>query len=246
MFRMIKSIIALSVLGTALAGCAVGERIANIGQQPDLAPVKDVQAPSRPRSLSVPLPVDEYQETTPASLWRVGARAFFRDQRATRIGDLLTVLIEINDEAEVENSTTRVRSAGEDASLNAFFGLPADLGGLGIETAPAVGLDSGSSHVGNGEIEREEQITASLAAMVVDVLPNGNLIIQGRQEVRVNFDIREILVAGIVRPQDISATNTVRHTQIAEARISYGGRGQLMDVQQPRYGQQLYDIIFPF
>ncbi|MGF1605821.1 MAG: flagellar basal body L-ring protein FlgH [Rhodothalassiaceae bacterium] len=229
-----------------LAGCGAAERVANIGKQPDLKPFGEIAAPARPRSLSVPIPDDEFQDNTPASLWRVGARAFFKDQRASRVGDILTVIIAIDDEAELENTTTRSRSAGEDASLSAFLGTPADLMNLGIETDPAVGLTSDSSHIGTGEIEREEEITTVLAAMVVDVLPNGNLVIEGRQEVRVNYDIREIMIAGIVRPQDISSTNTILHTQVAEARIVYGGRGQLMDVQQPRYGQQLYDIIFPF
>jgi flagellar L-ring protein FlgH len=81
---------------------------------------------------------------------------------------------------------------------------------------------------------------------VTQVLPNGNLVVQGRQELRVNFEVRELQITGVIRQQDISSTNTVSYTKLAEARISYGGRGQLTDVQQPRYGQQLLDIIAPF
>ncbi len=109
-----------------------------------------------------------------------------------------------------------------------------------------VGLNSGSTSEGSGSIRRNEEIELKLASVITDVLPNGNLVIYGRQEVRVNFEVRELAIAGIVRPEDITSANTISYEKIAEARISYGGRGQITDVQQPRYGQQLYDIIFPF
>ena len=115
-----------------------------------------------------------------------------------------------------------------------------------MQPSKALSIDSASSAVGNGEVDREEEITSTIAAVVTQVLPNGNLVIEGRQEMRVNFEIRELIVAGIIRPEDISNENTIPHTQIAEARISYGGRGQLSDVQQPRYGQQVLDILLPF
>ena len=82
--------------------------------------------------------------------------------------------------------------------------------------------------------------------MITEVLPNGNLAIFGRQEVQVNFERRDLVVAGVIRPEDITSGNTIAYEQIAEARVSYGGQGQITDFQQPRYGQQLYDIVFPF
>jgi flagellar L-ring protein precursor FlgH len=217
------------------------------------------------RSISLPMPSSEPDKYQPNSLWRTGGRAFFKDQRASNVGDILTVNIDISDSATIGNTTARSRATTEDAGLTNFLGLeraipnalfgPAagDAAGSGDEAArnaydPAtlVGANSGTSYEGAGSVNRSEAISMTVAAIVTDVLPNGNLVIQGRQEVRVNFEKRELLLAGIVRPEDISSGNTIAHTQIAEARISYGGKGQITDVQQPRYGTQLYDIIFPF
>lgn len=244
-----SSIVAkLTVMGLALslAGCGTVDRISSIGKAPDLAPIENVAAPVRQRSIGVPMPNMQEPTTEANSLWRTGARQFFKDQRANQVGDILTVVVQINDSAAIANATTRTRTNSEDASIDAFLGVEEKLDGLGVTRAPGVGLGSASSHAGSGEVDRQESIDLTIAGIVVDILPNGNLVVQGRQEVRVNFEVRELLVAGIVRPEDIRSDNTIRHTQMAEARIAYGGRGQLTDVQQPRYGQQLYDIIFPF
>ena len=239
----------LLVAAVALSGCGAAGRIANIGKAPDLAPIE--QRPIRPqaRSIAVPMPTPEDASKEPNSLWRTGARAFFKDQRASDIGDILTVMIEINDEADIENSTTRSRSNAEDADVTNFLGFEGQLANIlpdGINPASLTSFGSNSSTAGSGEVGRSEDISLTVAAIVTQVLPNGNLVIEARQEVRVNFEVRELLVAGIVRPEDIASDNTIQHSQIAEARVSYGGRGQITDLQQPRYGQQLYDIIFPF
>jgi flagellar L-ring protein precursor FlgH len=184
------------------------------------------------------------------SLWRQGARAFFKDQRANRVGDILTVVINIDDQASFNNETERRRENSEDSDVTNLFGLETQLEKKllpeSFNPAAALSLGSTSRSKGIGTVDRAEELSLTVAAIVTQVLPNGNLVIQGRQEVRVNFEVRELLIAGVVRPEDITATNQIQHTQIAEARISYGGRGQLTDVQQPRYGQQVLDILFPF
>jgi flagellar L-ring protein FlgH len=233
----------------ALAGCSAVDRLANVGQAPPLSGIHNpTQAPSY-QPVAMPMPRPEPLQRQANSLWRPGARAFFKDQRASRIGDILTVDITIADEAKINNETSRSRQAAEDADLTGFLGYEASLGRVlpeAVNPAALVSLGSTASNTGRGSVNRKEDIKLKVAAVVTQVLPNGNLVVQGSQEVRVNFEVRELTVSGVVRPEDISAVNVVNHTAMAEARISYGGRGQLTDVQQPRYGQQIYDIVMPF
>ena len=261
MFGKITKTLTTGTVLLALTACGSAERIANIGKEPTLTPIKDVKAPLTQRSISLPMPSNEPSRHQANSLWRTGARAFFKDQRAGRIGDILTVNIAISDNAQIGNTTTRARTTAENAGLSNFLGFEQKLRNLlqggaptdgSADTRPTVtpgsliDADSTTSYNGTGSVNRSEAINMTVAAIVTDVLPNGNMVIQGRQEVRVNFEKRELLLAGIVRPEDISSNNTISHTQVAEARISYGGKGQITDVQQPRYGTQLYDIVFPF
>jgi flagellar L-ring protein precursor FlgH len=186
---------------------------------------------------------------SPNSLWRSGARAFFIDQRAGRVGDILTVLITINDNAKTSNATAASRTGANTAGVSNFLGLESTLGKLlpkSFSPANAVNTNSSLANSGTGTITREEQINLTIAAVVTKVLPNGNLVIQGRQEVKTNNDVRELTVAGIVRPEDITSSNTINHTQIAEARISYGGRGDLSDVQKTPAGTALLQHYAPF
>ncbi len=262
--RIVKSMFAGTAL-LSLAACGSIDRVGNIGKAPEMTPIKDIKAPLTQRSISLPMPDMTPSRHQANSLWRTGARAFFKDQRAARVGDIVTVNIAISDNAQIGNTTTRARTTAENAGLTNFLGLEAAIpralfgrtpgaDGTGANQASAdafsagslVDADSTTSYNGTGTVNRSEAINMTVAAIVTDVLPNGNMVIQGRQEVRVNFEKRELLLAGIVRPEDISSTNTIAHTQIAEARISYGGKGQITDVQQPRYGTQLYDIVFPF
>jgi len=181
-------------------------------------------------------------------LWRNGSRAFFKDQRAHQVGDILTVKVKFTDKATLENETSRSRKGEEDSGVDAFFGrktLPPPLNKVGVP-GRILTTDSTGMSEGKGSVDRKEELQTNIAGVVTQVLPNGNLVIEGKQEVRVNFEVRELIVAGIVRPEDIESDNTIDSTKIAQARIAYGGRGQITDVQQPRYGQQIMDVILPF
>lgn len=234
---------------TALTGCSAVDRITDIGQEPSFDPiVNPTQMPDyAPVSMPMPAPVISGHQAN--SLWRTGARAFFKDQRASEIGDILTVEIEIDDGATIKNETTRTRDNLDTANWTSLFGYEQALHAIlpeDISTPNVLNLDTDLRNKGAGEIKRNDQINLKLAAVVTQVLPNGNLVIQGDQEVRVNFDLRELRVEGIVRPEDISSNNTISYEKIAEARIAYGGRGQIQDVQQPRFGSQILDVINPF
>ncbi|HLI67685.1 MAG TPA: flagellar basal body L-ring protein FlgH [Caulobacteraceae bacterium] len=192
-----------------------------------------------------PLP----QPASPNSLWRTGARAFFHDQRAGRVGDILTVLINIDDSAKTSNATTATRTSANAAGITNFFGLESTLGKIlpkAFNPAQAVNTNSSLAAGGTGGVTRQEQITLTIAAVVTQVLPNGNMVIEGRQEVKTNNDTRVLTVAGIVRPEDITAANTILHTQIAEARIDYGGRGDVSAVQKTAPGTALMQRWLPF
>ena len=243
--------LALSITGGfALGGCASTlDRLAAVGEDPVLTPIENpVEAPQY-QPVSLPMPMPDQTIHQPNSLWRPGARAFFKDQRASRVGDILTVDIQINDAATVNNNTKRTRDNNEDASISKLFGLETNVVQFlpsQIDPTDLIDIDSDSLTDSTGAMTRNEAITLRLAAIVTQVLPNGNLVIHGSQEVRVNFEVRELSIDGVVRPEDISSTNTVSHDQIAEARIVYGGRGTLSDIQRPRYGQELFDIVYPF
>ncbi len=184
-----------------------------------------------------------------ASLWRSGPTSLFGDRRARTVGDILTVVIEIDDEATISNETTRSRSGNESVKVGALLGLPSVADKLLPADAtldPAVDLGSTTSSKGAGDVARNEQITLRIAATVTEVLPNGHMVISGSQELRVNFELRDLQVAGIIRPEDVTRRNEITYDKIADARIAYGGRGQITDLQQPRYGQQVLDVVMPF
>ena len=245
-----NSMVFVALASIALSACAsTVDRIEHIGQPPPLSPIAVPPAIVHGAPVLVPQPVPEFAPPQANSLWRAGARSFFRDPRAQKIGDLLTVQIDIGDQAKIANTTTRSANASEKSGATNLFGLESRLKGVlpdAVNPSSLVNLGSDSSNTGTGTVDRSESINITVAAVVTAVLPNGNLVIQGQQEVRVNNEVRELTVSGIVRPEDITNGNTIHHTQIAEARISYGGRGLITDVQQPRYGQQFFDIIWPF
>jgi flagellar L-ring protein precursor FlgH len=237
----------LAAIATSLlSGCAAYDRIKNIGQPPPLAAVDNPTARPGYKPVQMPMPAAQPASYNPNSLWRNGSRAFFKDQRAHQIGDILTVKVNITDKANIANDTKRTRANTENSGIDDFFGkskIPIMNAPVGSRIFTA---DSNASSEGKGSVDRSEALQTNVAAVVTQVLPNGNLVVEGRQEIRVNFEIRELIVAGVVRPEDIESDNTIDSTKIAQARIAYGGRGQITDVQQPRYGQQVLDVVLPF
>lgn len=243
------ALISLLLLGVALSGCNLLTRLSEVGEAPKISAITNPVEIAGRQADNLPMPQPKALKHQANSLWRPGSRAFFKDTRATEVGDIITVVIQIDDEANFDNRTQRDRVAAENAALSAFLGFEAELSEIfpdAIDPTNLVDADSDSNSVGDGSIERSEVINLRVAAIVTEILPNGNFVIAGRQETRVNYEMRQLQVAGIIRPVDITSVNTIDYDQIAEARIAYGGRGQLSDLQQPRYGQQVYDILWPF
>ncbi len=234
---------------SALSACSAADRIANIGEAPEMSNIVNQTTERGYQPVSLPMPTPKNVKPQKNSLWAADRTTFFKDQRASDIGDIITVMIDIDDEAELDNESSRSRTSNEDADLPSLLGYEAALGQVlpeAINNTDLVAFDSASNHTGTGSVEREEEVRVQLAALITQILPNGNMVINGSQEVLVNFEKRILKIDGVIRPEDISVANTISYEQIAEARIVYGGEGQITDVQQPRYGQQLYDIVFPF
>lgn len=245
-------IAALIALAAGLAGCSTFDKLATVGEAPKLTAIQDPTAQPGYKPVYMPMPDAVVASYQPNSLFSNEARGFFKDQRAHKVGDILTIVVTIDDSAQISNATARSRKASNEAGIGTVLGSlfnqngQGGVPGLDVSADGSISTESALADGGNGSVNRKETLETQVAAVVTQVLPNGNLVIEGRQEVRVNFEVRDLIVAGIVRPEDIHADNTIPSTKIAEARISYGGRGQITDVQQPRYGQQIADAILPF
>ncbi len=237
----------LLATGGLAGGCSSIDRLSQIGEQPKLAAIENPTAQPGYKPVSMPMPSPQPASYNANSLWRNGSRAFFRDQRAHQVGDILTVTVNITDKANIANETQRSRNNKEDSGITDFIGSKT-IGNPSTAILPGriLTADGSSSSDGKGSVQRQEALQTTVAAVVTQLLPNGNLVVEGKQEIRVNFEIRELIVAGIVRPEDIQSDNTIDSAKIAQARIAYGGRGQITDVQQPRYGQQVMDVLLPF
>jgi flagellar L-ring protein FlgH len=233
----------VAVAGLA-GGCSAIDRLKNIGEQPKLSAIDNPTTQPGYKPVQMPMPTPQPATYNPNSLWRNGSRAFFKDQRAQQVGDILTVTVNITDTAQFANETQLNRTGNIGSDVTNFFGQKSFINA----TVPGSVLtaDGTTQNDGKGSINRQETLQTHIAAVVTQVLPNGNMVVEGKQEIRVNLEIRELIVAGVVRPEDIQADNTIDSTKIAQARIAYGGRGQLTDLQQPRYGQQVFDVLLPF
>ena len=241
-----KKTVSVLALTTLVGACGRGD---HIGKPPSFSPTMEGQEHAAMVSPGLPIRIEEKRLVDRSSLWSGTSGSLLGDRRAIQRGDIMTVVIEIDERAEISNSTDRSRSGSEDLSVPNLIGIPQRIDDAlpeGATSAELVGISSSSSSSGDGSVSRNEKLTLRVAATVVDVLPNGVLSIAGSQELRVNFELRELLVTGYVRPADISRQNEITYDKIASARVSYGGRGHISDVQQPRVGQQVLDAVLPF
>ena len=246
---MVRAPFLVVVAGLSLAGCGNLQRLSEVSSPPRMTPITDPTRDPAWRPVSMPMPRPEPVISTANSLWRPGSRAFFKDQRAAQVGDIVTVVVNIVDTAVLKNGTTATRTGSQVVGIPDLLGIQSAISRAlpkGVDLTKLVSTNSAGSALGNGNITRGESVQLRVAGEITQVLPNGNLAVAGKQEVRINSELRELVISGIIRPQDILSDNTVLHDRMAEARISYGGRGQLTDVQTPRYGQQILDAISPF
>ena len=246
--HLVRLAAAISI-AAAVPGCNTLTRMSEVGGSPELTKITNPVARQGYRPVSLPMPAPQVAEDNPNSLWRAGARAFFKDTRAKAVGDILTVKLNLKDKATLDNKSERERDDKEDTDVTNLLGLEAEFAKRlpqAINPSSVASFGSKSETKGDGSIQRSEDIELTFAAVITQILPNGALVIFGRQEIRVNYELRELMVTGVVRPEDIESDNSVSHEKIAEMRVAYGGRGTLSDLQQPRWGTQVWDIIFPF
>jgi flagellar L-ring protein precursor FlgH len=234
------------LLPVLLAACGQAERLARVGRDPPLSELADPTRDPNYRPVTMPGPGLREALGNNNSLWRPGSRTFLRDQRASQVGDLITVLVSIQDAAQLNNRTQRARVDTDTMGIPQFFGLQSRWFPSPAVPATLVQTSGAQTTDGDGKLNRTDTVNLRLAATITQVLPNGNYVLSGKQEVRVNAELRELALQGVIRPQDIASDNTIRHDRLAEARILYGGRGTLSDLQKPRMGSQLLDIFLPF
>jgi len=242
--------LAAPILATcALSGCGQLQRLSEIGRPPELTATADPTADPSWRPVSMPMPHAQPGDEAANSLWRGGSRAFFKDQRASQVGDIITVLVNIADTAALQNNSSGERKSTETMGMPNLFGVEGLLPGMiakALNVSNLVSTGSDGKNDGSAQIARNETVTLRVAGVITQVLANGNLVVSARQQMRVNSELRDLQVTGVIRPQDIASDNTIPHDRMAEARIIYGGRGQLTDYQTPRIGQQVLDALLPF
>ena len=237
----------LSSVAIVSTGCSSLDKLKMIGEQPPLSPMDNPTAKPGYKPVQMPMPTAQPATYNPNSLWRNGSRAFFKDQRAHQVGDILTVKVNINDTAQFQDQTQVQRTSTEDSNISNFLGANTIVNpAKAILPGSLIAADSNTQSNANGSINRQDQLLTNVAAVVTQTLPNGNMVIEGKQEVRLNSEMRELLVAGVVRPEDIESDNTIDLPKIAEARVAYGGKGTISNIQDPPWGQQALDVLLPF
>jgi flagellar L-ring protein FlgH len=237
----------LSSVAVLSTSCSTLDQLKHLGQQPPLSPLQNPTTEPGYKPVQMPMPTPQPASYNPNSLWRNGSRAFFNDQRAHQVGDILTVKVNINDTAEFQDQTQLTRSTSEDSQISNFLGANTIANpSKAILPGSLLTTDGSTQMNGNGTINRQDQLVTNVAAVVTQVLPNGNLVIEGKQEIRLNSEMRELIIAGIARPEDIDSDNTIELPKIAEARVAYGGKGTLTNIQTQPWGQQVTSVVLPF
>jgi len=247
-YRHVRSLVGTAALMSLLGGCAVFDQFKAIANgPPPLSPIDNPTTKPGYKPVQMPMPTPQPASYNPNSLWRNGSRAFFNDQRAHMVGDILTVKVNINDTAEFQDQTQLNRSTTEDSAITNFIGANTISNPAKSVLPGSLLTTNGTSQLnGTGTINRQDQLLTNVAAVVTQVLPNANMVIEGKQEIRLNSEVRELIVAGVVRPEDIESDNTIELPKIAEARVAYGGRGTLTNIQTAPWGQQVMEIALPF
>lgn len=238
------------LVATSLSGCGTWDRLKNVGKEPAMTPIENpIDAPGY-QPVSLPMPERNEAKSGANSLWKPGSAGFFKDQRAQKVGDIITVKVLAKDNALMENEMEQNRDTNKDSmGVGSFLGYESSFNDYlpdAVQPANMLDVVSNREISGDGKIDRQEKIDMTMAAVVTQVLPNGNLVIEGTQEIRVSYELRQLTVRGIIRRADIQSDNSIESSKIAELRVSYGGKGVITDVQQPRYGRQLIDILAPF
>jgi flagellar L-ring protein precursor FlgH len=237
----------LSTVAMLSTSCSSIDKLKMIGEQPPLSPMDNPTTKPGYKPVQMPMPTPQPVTYNPNSLWRNGSRAFFKDQRAHQVGDIMTVKVNINDTAQFQDQTQTTHTATEDSGITNFIGANTIVNpAKAVLPGRLLSADSNSQSNANGSINRQDQLVTNVAAVVTQLLPNGNMVIEGKQEIRLNSEVRELIVAGVVRPEDIDSDNSIELPKIAEARVAYGGRGELTNIQRERYGQQALDVLLPF
>jgi flagellar L-ring protein FlgH len=244
--RLAYPLLHTAALASLLSGCGYLQGLATLNGPPPLSAVENPTSKPGYKPVSMPMPTPQPATFNPNSLWRNGSRAFFNDQRAHQVGDILTVSVNINDTAEFQDQTQLTRSTTEDSAISNFLGANAVKSSSAALPGSLLTTNGTTQMNGTGTINRQDQLITHVAAVVTQVLPNGNMVIEGKQEVRLNDEMRELIVAGVVRPEDIESDNTIALPKIAEARLAYGGRGTLTNIQTTPWGQQAAQVLLPF
>lgn len=246
----IKQPLLLTTLVVTLSGCNLAERLSQVGEPPEMSQIQNPALVSDYRPVTMPMPAPEAPSQNSNSLWQTGSRAFFKDQRASRVGDILTVTAKIQHQSKLDTKVEAEREVKQTVgSLAHLFGYESKLHKIfprAVDKNALINYNFKPEMKTKGTTQYDSVLDFKMAASIIEVLPNGNLVIQGRQEVRDRGELAVINLKGIVRREDISSSNTIDYTKIAEARISRTTEGNVSDLNSTPWGVETINKLSPF